>query len=92
MVSPEGNEMTIAGAYRVLEPPRRIVKTWAWRQEDGSYGHESEVEITFTPSDAGTAIAIVHRHFDTTERRDAHQPRLDRSTSKRLETHFTQGG
>ena len=42
MVSPKGEPHTASGVYREIAPPRRLVMTWAWDQEDGKRGHEPD--------------------------------------------------
>lgn len=88
MLSPEGKEIQIAGQFRTLESPRRIVMSWAWRQDDGSYGHESEVDIAFAASATGTLLTLTHRHFDTEDARDGHNRGWGYTLDK-LDAHFS---
>ena len=43
----EGQLVTVSGAYRTIEPPRRLVFTWAWEDEHGARGQETEIKRTF---------------------------------------------
>ena len=70
--SAEGNRVTTSGEYKVLEPPSRLVFTWAWAQEDGSRGAETEVEITLNKSGAGTHMTLIQGTFADMAARDNH--------------------
>jgi len=39
--------LALSGVYRIVEPPRRLAFTWAWENENGARGHETEVLVTF---------------------------------------------
>ena len=72
MRSPEGKLHTVSGVYRVIEKPRRLVFTWAWDQDDGSRGHETEVTVTFEPTPGGTRLKLSQQTFQSREVRDNH--------------------
>lgn len=72
MVSPAGERHTVSGVYREIAPPRRLVMTWAWDQEDGSRGHETVIEIDFEPAGESTRMRFVQSVFDTAEQREMH--------------------
>ena len=55
-----GSRFTINGAYREIDPPRRLVFTWQWLNESGP-GHESEVTLTLAPDGEGCLLRLVHR-------------------------------
>ena len=38
--SPEGKLRTVSGVYSAIDPPRLLVFTWAWDDDDGVRGHE----------------------------------------------------
>jgi uncharacterized protein YndB with AHSA1/START domain len=73
MRSPEGKRVTVSGVYRVIEKPRRLVFTWAWDQDDGSRGHETEVTVTFAAAPGGTRLKLVQQTFQSQEVRDRHR-------------------
>ena len=56
-----GGEEHEWGRVLAWEPPRRLVYSWRLRQDAAD---ATEVEITFTPAGAGTAVAIVHRGWE----------------------------
>ena len=72
MVGPQGERRTVSGVYRRIAPPKRLVMTWAWDQADGTRGHETEVDVSFEPTDAGTRLRLVQRIFQSLEQRQNH--------------------
>ena len=82
--SPEGKLQTVSGVYRLIEPPRRLVFTWAWEDEKGARGHETEVAVSFAPAPGGTKLTLVQKEFATAESRAQHE-RGWRSTFNCLE-------
>ena len=73
MRSPEGKRVTVSGVYRVIDKPRRLVFTWAWDQDDGSRGHETEVTVTFAPAPGGTRLKLLQQAFQDQAARDRHR-------------------
>ena len=67
-----GDENTVSGVYRIIEPPKRLVFTWAWHN-DGTRGHESEVALNFEPVDGGTRMVLVQKTFQSADMRDKHR-------------------
>ena len=67
-----GEEFTVSGVYRVIEPPNRLVFTWAWHN-DGKRGHETEVALDFEAVDGGTRMVLMQKTFQTSESRDQHR-------------------
>jgi uncharacterized protein YndB with AHSA1/START domain len=72
MRSPEGKLHTVSGVYRVIDKPRRLVFTWAWDQDDGSRGHETEVTVTFEATPGGTRLKLLQQTFQDRGARDNH--------------------
>ncbi len=68
----DGGENTVSGIYRIIEPPKRLVFTWAWHN-DGTRGHESEVALDFEPVDGGTRMVLVQKTFQSADMRDKHR-------------------
>jgi uncharacterized protein YndB with AHSA1/START domain len=69
---PNDSALAISGVYRVVEPPRRLVFTWAWEDERGTRGHETEVAVHFEAAPGGTRLILRHGHFENRQRRDGH--------------------
>ena len=65
-------EHRVGGVYKEIVANRRLVFTWAWKQEDGSRGHETEVTITFEPVGKHTKLTLVQTLFAEEVHRDNH--------------------
>ena len=64
-------EYPLGGRFLEIDPPKRLVFTWAW--ERGDYAAiETVVELAFTPTDGGTELTLVHRRLSDDEARDRH--------------------
>jgi uncharacterized protein YndB with AHSA1/START domain len=72
MKLPDGNQPEVSGVYRAIEKNKRLVFTWAWKQEDGSRGHETEVTVTFEPVGKHTKLTLVQTLFAEEVHRDNH--------------------
>jgi uncharacterized protein YndB with AHSA1/START domain len=66
MAGPDGSENWVQGVYREVEPPRRLVFTWAW-EEDGVPGHQTLVTVELSDANGGTNLVLTHEGFETEE-------------------------
>jgi uncharacterized protein YndB with AHSA1/START domain len=73
MRSPEGKHHTVSGVYRIIDPPKRLVFTWGWDDEQGRRGHETEVTVTFHAAPGGTRLVLQQQAFESKESRDQHR-------------------
>jgi len=80
--SPEGQLRTVSGVYSTIEPPRRLVFTWAWDDDNGVRGHETQVTVTLEPTPGGTRLRLVQEDFQNREVRDLHNGGWGSSLSK----------
>jgi uncharacterized protein YndB with AHSA1/START domain len=80
--SPEGKLRTVSGVYSAIDPPRRLVFTWAWDDDDGVRGHETQVTVTLEPTPGGTRLRLVQEDFQNREVRDLHNGGWGSSLSK----------
>ena len=71
MVDPEGGHHTAYGEYRQIDPPRRLVYTWDWRQDDHRVG-ETLVTVEFNAKGDGTEVVMTHEKLPSIEMRDSH--------------------
>jgi len=77
-----------AGIFAEVEPPRRLVFTWGWADDqaarhvlngraDADGGTlppgSTRVEVTLDADDGGTRLTLRHHDLATSELRDAHQ-------------------
>jgi uncharacterized protein YndB with AHSA1/START domain len=72
MRSPDGRLLTVSGVYRQIVPPNRLVLTWAWDDDNGARGHETEITLTFESVPGGTRLTLVQQTFATADARDRH--------------------
>jgi uncharacterized protein YndB with AHSA1/START domain len=72
MRRPDGGEIATSGIYRVVEPPRRLVFTWAWEDQCGARCHETEVMVSFEPVPGGTRLVLVQQRFESRPACDNH--------------------
>lgn len=69
----DGRQEAVSGIYRVVEPPHRLVFTWAWENANGARDHESEVTVTFEPVPGGTRLVLLQQRFESKDSRDRHE-------------------
>ena len=72
MRAPDGRRHTVSGVYRAIDPPNRLVLTWAWDDDNGVRGHETEITVTFQSAPGGTRLTLIQQTFATAETRDRH--------------------
>lgn len=70
MKSPDGEEHDVSGVYRVVEPDRKLVHTWAWKSTPE---RESLVTFELRAAGGGTELTLRHEQFADEEARDKHQ-------------------
>lgn len=68
----DGGVVVTSGVYRVVDPPRRLAFTWAWEDQSGARGHESEVTVSFEATPGGTRVVLVQQRFESKQARDNH--------------------
>ena len=66
----DGEIHDVSGTYRVFEPPRRLVFTWAWITTPE---RESLVTIELSPTADGTELTLTHTRFADEAARDSHR-------------------
>ena len=67
----DGSLHLVAGEYREIQPPTRIVLTWRWHTIPGAT--ESLVTVEFLERDAETEIVLTHEGLTTDQDRDGHR-------------------
>ena len=60
--------MAVSGEYVTVEPPHKLVFTWAWDGEDD----ETLVTVDLTATADGTELSLRHERFVGDEQRDQH--------------------
>jgi uncharacterized protein YndB with AHSA1/START domain len=71
---PGGGHYAVRGTYRVVEPPSRLVFTWAWEEDAATHkaGHETLVTVTLRPVGSRTELTLRHERFESETARDSH--------------------
>jgi uncharacterized protein YndB with AHSA1/START domain len=64
---PNGQRMVVAGTFRTIEVPARIVFSWLIEPPDAHAGIDSEVTVTIVPHGARTELTIRHLGFGRAE-------------------------
>jgi uncharacterized protein YndB with AHSA1/START domain len=71
IINSEGEEMTMRGEFRELQPDKKIVFTWQWEDEDWE-NHISIVTVELYDRDGGTELRLTHEQLPNEESRDGH--------------------
>ena len=72
LTNPEGEDMTMLGEYRELQPGRKIVFTWQWDDDEDWENHVSIVTVELNDADGGTALRLTHERLPNVKSRDGH--------------------
>jgi uncharacterized protein YndB with AHSA1/START domain len=73
MRSPTGDVFAGGGEYREIDPPRRLVFTWAWDRPEVGEGTQL-VEVEFTDNrDGTTTVVLTNRGLRDEEARRSHR-------------------
>lgn len=69
MTMADGRNVEIFGAYRIVDPPRRLVLDWT-----GSYNNQRTViTVSFRPDGAGTLMTLKQEGFSEVGLRDGYR-------------------
>ncbi len=72
LTNPEGEDMTMLGEYRELQPGRKIVFMWQWDDDEDWENHVSIVTVELNDADGGTALRLTHEGLPNAKSRDGH--------------------
>ena len=86
----DGQVHTAFGTYREITPPRRLVYTWDWEEEDSRVG-ETVVTVEFTDLGGTTEVVLTHELFPSAEAKAGHEQGWT-SCLNRLEQMFGRAG
>jgi uncharacterized protein YndB with AHSA1/START domain len=74
MEDPSGSVQTVGGRYVEVDPPRRLVFTWAWESDGADDDDETLVTVEFHEPAAGeTRVVLTHSGFAGAGPRDRHR-------------------
>ena len=71
MKSPDGNLNVVAGTYKEIRPPEKLVFTWTWIEGGMDVG-ETLVTVEFREQGEKTEVSVTHDLLPTDEARQAH--------------------
>jgi uncharacterized protein YndB with AHSA1/START domain len=66
----DGERHDVSGIYEVVEPPHRLVFSWAWKSTPERV---SRVAVHLVAARGGTDLTFLHERFHDQEARDNHQ-------------------
>jgi uncharacterized protein YndB with AHSA1/START domain len=73
MRSPSGDEFGGGGEYREVDPPRRLVFSWAWDRSEVAEGTQL-VEVEFTDNrDGTTTVVMINRGLRDEQSKGSHR-------------------
>lgn len=70
MRAADGADHAVSGTFREIQPPERLVFTWAW--EDAVDEPETVVTVELVERGESTEVVLTHQGFATLERREQH--------------------
>ena len=70
MTHPSGSVHVAVGEYREFDPPKRLVFTWSW--EDNELADGSVVTVELTEAGGGCDLLLRHESLANQESRDHH--------------------
>ena len=73
---------TVAGNYREVTPPARLVYTWQWLDDPDWEGRPSLVTVEFNEVAGGTEVVVTHEQFPNEESRGNHNQGWDQALEK----------
>ncbi len=89
MQAPDGTLHRVTGIYREVDPPRRLVYTWAWEEKPAE--GETLVTVEFHDRGGRTEVVLIHERFPNEAVRDQHESGWTGCLAK-LATVVSQGG
>jgi uncharacterized protein YndB with AHSA1/START domain len=72
LINSEGEEMTIFGEYRELQPGKKIVFTWQWDDDEDWENIVSVVTVKLDDAGGGTELRLIHERLPNVQSRDGH--------------------
>jgi uncharacterized protein YndB with AHSA1/START domain len=72
IINSEGEEMTMRGEFRELQPDKKIAFTWQWEDDEDWENHISIVTVELYDRDGGTELRLTHEQLPNEESRDGH--------------------
>ena|SRR5436853_563443 len=72
LINSDGEEMTVRGEYRDVQPGRKIAFTWRWDDDENWENQISVVTVELSDRDGGTEVRLTHEQLPNDQSRDNH--------------------
>ncbi len=72
VITPDCAQHKVSGLWTSIERPSRLVFTWAWHDDAGQRGHETEVTVTLSAAPGGTQLVLLQREFENSDMAGKH--------------------
>jgi uncharacterized protein YndB with AHSA1/START domain len=72
LINQDGEEMTMRGEFRELQPNKKIVFTWQWQDDEDWKNRISVVTVELSDRDGGTELRLIHENLPNEQSRDGH--------------------
>jgi uncharacterized protein YndB with AHSA1/START domain len=72
LTNSEGEEITMRGEFRELQPGKKIVFSWQWLEDEDWENHISVVTVELSDRDGGTELRLIHEQLPNEQSRDGH--------------------
>lgn len=72
LINSEGEEMTMRGEFRELQPNKKVVFTWRWEDDEDWKNHISVVTVELDDAEGGTELRLTHEQLPNEQSRDGH--------------------
>src|SRR5712691_11456362 len=72
LINSEGEEMTVRGEYRELQPGKKIVFSWQWLDDEDWENQISIVTVELFDREGGTELRLTHEQLPNEQSRDGH--------------------
>ena len=72
LTNSEGEEMTVHGEYRELQPGKKIVFSWQWLDDEDWENQISIVTVELFDREGGTELRLTHEQLPNEQSRDGH--------------------
>lgn len=73
MAPPGGNPWFVAGTYREVKAPEKLVFTWQWEQPTDVDAGETLVTVEFNERGGATEVVLTHEHLVSEEEKVKHE-------------------
>lgn len=73
MVFADGDRVQLLGDFQELDPPKKLVFTWQWKEGPAAASGPTLVTVDIVPSTKGALLTLTHERFTSVQSRNDHQ-------------------